>query len=111
MINFRNSVRMRSFSLIMRDHIIDGPEYTKPSLKIDNQSLAYLMYTSGSTGRPKGVKVHHQAVVNFIMSMTKKPGFLSDDRLLAVTTLSFDISVLELFLPLSTGAEIVIARK
>jgi amino acid adenylation domain-containing protein len=81
-----------------------------PLLNTDNQSLAYLMYTSGSTGRPKGVKVPHQSVVNFITSMTKKPGFLATDRLLAVTTLSFDISVLEVFLPLSTGAETVIAK-
>lgn len=89
---------------------ISSQSTLKPSLKIDNQSLAYIIYTSGSTGRPKGVKVHHQAVVNFILSMSKKPGFLNTDRLLAVTTLSFDISVLELFLPISVGAELVIAK-
>ncbi len=89
---------------------IDGFGKMKPSVKTDNQSLAYVIYTSGSTGRPKGVKVHHQAVVNFILSMLKKPGFKGDDLLLAVTTLSFDISVLELFLPLSSGAGLVIAK-
>jgi polyketide synthase PksJ len=81
----------------------------KPELSIDNQALAYVIYTSGSTGKPKGVKVHHQAVVNFLSSMIKKPGITGDDRLLGVTTLSFDISVLELLLPLSAGAELVIA--
>jgi bacitracin synthase 3 len=81
-----------------------------PYFGIDNQSLAYIIYTSGSTGKPKGVKVQHQAVVNFLNSMLKKPGFTIGDRLLAVTTLSFDISVLELFLPLSSGAEVVIAE-
>jgi amino acid adenylation domain-containing protein len=80
-----------------------------PGLQISNQSLAYILYTSGSTGKPKGVKVHHQAVVNFLNSMSEKPGITVTDRLLAVTTLSFDISVLEIFLPLSCGAELVIA--
>src|SRR5450759_4152122 len=82
----------------------------KPDLRLSSQSPAYIIYTSGSTGKPKGVKVHHQAVVNFLNSMSKRPGFSKGDRLLAVTTLSFDISVLELFLPLSFGAELVIAE-
>lgn len=73
--------------------------------------LAYVIYTSGSTGLPKGVKVHHRAVVNFLNSMEKAPGLTSNDVLLAVTTLSFDIAMLELFLPLSVGAEVVIAPR
>ena len=76
----------------------------------NKQSLAYLIYTSGSTGTPKGVRVPHAAVVNFLASMAQTPGLDSSDRLLAVTTLSFDISVLELFLlPLTVGATTVIA--
>ena len=82
----------------------------KPAIKISKQSLAYMIYTSGSTGKPKGVKVHHQAVVNFLNSMSKKPGFSKKERLLAVTTLSFDISVLEIFMPLSFGGELIIAK-
>ena len=74
-----------------------------------SEALAYLIYTSGSTGQPKGVKVPQSAVVNFLHSMAREPGLASVDRLLAVTTLSFDISVLELLLPLSVGAEVVIA--
>jgi len=84
---------------------------SRPDIQITNDSLAYLIYTSGSTGKPKGVKVHHQAVVNFLNSMKKKPGFNDKDRLLAVTTLSFDISVLELFLPLSFGGELIISSE
>ncbi len=72
---------------------------------------AYVIYTSGSTGKPKGVMVPHQAVVNFITSMALEPGFKQNDRLLAVTTLSFDIAVLELYAPLSVGARVVIASR
>ena len=74
-------------------------------------SLAYVIYTSGSTGKPKGVQVHHGAVLNFLRSMAHSPGVTADDRLLAVTTTSFDIAVLELFLPLSVGAEVVLASR
>lgn len=73
--------------------------------------VAYLIYTSGSTGRPKGVQVPHRAVANFLQSMAREPGLTADDRLVAVTTLSFDIAVLELMLPLSVGARIVIADR
>lgn len=74
-------------------------------------SPAYVIYTSGSTGKPKGVAVPHCAVSNFIASMQAEPGLGANDRLLAVTTLSFDIAVLELLLPLSVGAKIVLAGK
>ncbi|MDB6080556.1 MAG: Malonyl CoA-acyl carrier protein transacylase, partial [Akkermansiaceae bacterium] len=67
---------------------------------------AYILYTSGSTGRPKGVVVSHGALGNFLLSMQEQPGITSADRLAAVTTVSFDISALELFLPLLTGATI-----
>jgi len=89
--------------------LISGQKPEKPADTINNRNLAYMIYTSGTTGKPKGVKVHHQAVVNFLLSMSKEPGLTGKDRLLAVTTLSFDISVLELFLPLATGASVVIA--
>ena len=70
---------------------------------------AYLIYTSGSTGQPKGVPITHGAVVNFLTSMLRMPGLSAADRLLAVTTLSFDIAVLELLGPLCAGGTVVIA--
>ena len=73
------------------------------------ESLAYIIYTSGSTGTPKGVEIPHRAAVNFLSSMLDEPGLGKDDKLLAVTTLSFDISLLEMFLPLIAGATVVVA--
>src|SRR3546814_4390722 len=74
-------------------------------------NLAYVIYTSGSTGRPKGVEIPHRALVNFMCSLREEPGLAADDRLLAVTTLSFDIAGLELYLPLVVGATVVIASR
>ncbi len=73
--------------------------------------LAYVIYTSGSTGRPKGVMIEHAALGNFLASMALEPGCDADDTLLAVTTLSFDIAALELFLPIVTGARVVLATR
>jgi len=73
--------------------------------------LAYIIYTSGSTGDPKGVAVSHHNVNNFLLSMQREPGLTKDERLLAVTTISFDIHVLELFLPILSGATVVIATR
>jgi amino acid adenylation domain-containing protein len=74
-------------------------------------NIAYIIYTSGSSGRPKGVQISHGAVVNFLSSMAEKPGLERDDVLLAVTSLSFDIAALEIFLPLVVGARIEIASR
>jgi amino acid adenylation domain-containing protein len=73
--------------------------------------VAYVIYTSGSTGRPKGVAVPHRAVVNFLASMAATPGLTAADALLAVTTLSFDIAGLELWLPLTVGARVELASR
>jgi amino acid adenylation domain-containing protein len=70
--------------------------------------VCYVIYTSGSTGKPKGVQVPHGAVVNFLYAMQQTPGFGPDDSVLAVTTLSFDIAVLELYLPTISGGKVVI---
>ncbi|VTU18504.1 Tyrocidine synthase III [Variovorax sp. PBL-H6] len=75
------------------------------------EDAAYVIYTSGSTGKPKGVCVPHRAVANLIESMQREPGIGPDDRLAAVTTLSFDIAVAEIALPLATGAEVVIVQR
>lgn len=73
--------------------------------------LAYILYTSGSTGRPKGVEISHKALANFLWSMADEPGCTADDTLLAVTTLSFDIAGLELYLPLIVGGHVEIASR
>ena len=65
---------------------------------------AYIIYTSGSTGRPNGVVVSHSALANFLGSMRREPGLLQSDVFAAVTTVSFDIAALELYLPLLVGA-------
>lgn len=75
----------------------------------DPEALAYVIYTSGSTGNPKGVMIPHRAVVNFLNSMRKRPGLSPEDILLSVTTISFDIAGLEIFLPLTTGARVVLS--
>jgi amino acid adenylation domain-containing protein len=95
----------RDWSLIARE------QATNPNVAISTVAVAYTIYTSGSTGTPKGVEVTHQNVVNLLSSMAKKPGLAARDRLLAVTTLSFDIAGLELFLPLVAGAQVVLASK
>ncbi len=77
----------------------------------NRERLAYVIYTSGSTGKPKGVKVPHGGVVNFLRSMRERPGLCGDDILMAVTTLSFDIAALELYLPLTVGGRVVIATR
>ncbi|MGK7902303.1 MAG: amino acid adenylation domain-containing protein [Hormoscilla sp.] len=81
-------------------------ERDTPEVTLSPSSPAYLIYTSGSTGKPKGVMVPHEALVNFLRSMQISPGITEGDRLLAVTTISFDISGLELYLPLISGASL-----
>ncbi|MFE4577316.1 amino acid adenylation domain-containing protein [Streptomyces chartreusis] len=86
---------------------------TKPSSRPPQPrpgaDLAYVLYTSGSTGRPKGIAVGHAALTNFLQAMTGIVRLGSDDVLLAVTTIAFDISALEIYLPLVRGATVVLA--
>ena len=84
---------------------------TDPKVVMTPQNLAYVIYTSGSTGTPKGVQVPHRGVVNFLTTMQHTPGLSSADILLSVTTLSFDIAVLELMLPLTVGATVVVVSR
>ncbi|MDM8557744.1 amino acid adenylation domain-containing protein [Candidatus Parabeggiatoa sp. HSG14] len=82
-----------------------------PICHVQSDNLAYVIYTSGSTGKPKGVQITHQALTNFLSTMHSSPGLTDQDILLAVTTISFDIAALELYLPLMMGAKIVLASR
>lgn len=82
-------------------------EFTLPQSKGDR--LAYIIYTSGSTGKPKGVRAHHHGLINFLEHVLREPDLTAKDRVLAVVTLSFDMSVHELLAPLICGATLVVA--
>ncbi|WP_264530511.1 amino acid adenylation domain-containing protein [Flavobacterium sp. N502540] len=79
--------------------------------KVSSDDAAYIIYTSGSTGNPKGVEIGHQSLVNFLTSIQQKPGVTPHDLLFSVTTYSFDISVLEFFAPLISGATVFLASQ
>jgi amino acid adenylation domain-containing protein len=93
----------------LEEHGSDGEAHAGPAVLPDN--LAYVIFTSGSSGRPKGVQVTHRALVNFLASMAVQPGLAAGETLLAVTTLSFDIAALELFLPLIRGGRVVLVSR
>ena len=82
-----------------------------PVTQARSTDLAYVIYTSGSTGKPKGVQVSHKSVVNCLYGIGKDVALTSEDVFLAITTVSFDIAALELYLPLSTGANVVLASR
>jgi amino acid adenylation domain-containing protein len=108
------ALSLRSMEVVRLDAdwpILARQPTDNPAVAIDPDSLAYVIYTSGSTGLPKGVQVPHAALANLLNAMARELQPTSDDRLLAVTTLSFDIAALELFLPLTVGARVVIARR
>ncbi|MEO0683696.1 MAG: amino acid adenylation domain-containing protein, partial [Cyanobacteria bacterium J06649_11] len=81
-----------------------------PSGSTLSSDLAYVIYTSGSTGKPKGVQITHHSVVNFLTSIQRQLNLSGDETFLAVTTIAFDISILEIFLPLTIGATLVLAN-
>jgi len=82
-----------------------------PATSVSPHNLAYVIYTSGSTGEPKGVEVTHRSLVNVLAHMAREFGTGPQDRLLAVTTLSFDIAGLELYLPLVCGARVILTAR
>jgi amino acid adenylation domain-containing protein len=107
----RSRPRPRTICLDLEAKAIARAAEPVAGLAAQGDHLAYVLYTSGSTGRPKGVQIPHRALANFLLSMQREPGLSSQDRLLSVTTLSFDIAALELYLPLVTGARLVLATR
>ena len=96
---------------LLEQHTLSPQDIFRPAVEVSPEDPAYVIHTSGSTGRPKAVELRHHSVVNLLLSMQRKPGFADTDVLVAVTTISFDIAVLELFLPLVTGGRVVIASR
>ena len=95
-----------------RDAVLIDEDSAEPlAVQAKAGDRAYVLYTSGSTGRPKGVDIEHRSLTNFLCSMMREPGMEEHDVLLAVTTLSFDIAGLELFLPLIAGARLELASR
>ncbi len=96
---------------VFSPELISGNQHTDfyPAINYSLSDLAYVIYTSGSTGIPKGVAIEHASMANFLTAMANAPGINANTTLLAVTTISFDIHVLELFLPLLNGATLVLA--
>ena len=98
-------------TLTLIDELLNDQSLSRnnPEIRSRIQDTMYVIYTSGSTGKPKGVQISHGALANFLVSMSKAPGINRNDKLLAVTTLSFDIATLELYLPLTMGASLYLA--
>ncbi|MEV6805178.1 D-alanine--poly(phosphoribitol) ligase subunit DltA [Streptomyces sp. NPDC051132] len=88
---------------------VAGRPGTAPLLPTTGEDAAYVIYTSGSTGKPKGTEIRHRNAVNFFAGMDERVGCGPQDVVLAVTSVSFDISVLELLWPLTLGAKVVVA--
>jgi len=93
------------------DHELKAELDEPPAREDASENLAYVIFTSGSTGRPKGVEIEHRSLVNLLNSVKVEPGFSETDTMLAVATISFDISVVELFLPLICGGKLVVAPR
>ncbi|WP_316799484.1 amino acid adenylation domain-containing protein [Pedobacter frigidisoli] len=101
--------QVKSVNLTQVFQFLDQESAPLPKPEISLTDTAYLLYTSGSTGRPKGVKISHKNLSNLLSSTRLMPGMIPDDKLLAITTISFDIAMLELFLPLISGASVIVA--
>ncbi|WFS69318.1 amino acid adenylation domain-containing protein [Agrobacterium leguminum] len=89
---------------------LDQQPDTAPETGVRPENLAYVIYTSGSTGRPKGVMIEHRSLTNFVYAMMQNLKIDSSSVVAALTNLSFDISGLEIYLPLLTGAHLVMMK-
>jgi amino acid adenylation domain-containing protein len=98
-----------SLCVLDRDKGIPGESAVVPSRSLTDK--AYMIYTSGTTGRPKGVMISHHSLANLILAVQREPGLRRGDRLLALATISFDIALMDMFLPIASGATLVVASE
>jgi len=112
---FLSGLSARGVLRVDVDVAVDAPAVapdepgTSPIVAAGPDEVAYSIYTSGSTGTPKAVDVPHRALANLLLSLREWPGLSAADSLVAITTICFDVSVFEMFLPLVVGATLVIA--
>ena len=111
-------VNSGSWPVFIVDHL--APEVDQHAQSFSERSVdragqpddsAYVIYTSGTTGKPKAVEIPQRSLVNVLTAMQHTPGFTSDDVMLAITTVSFDIAILELLLPIVSGGTVVLASR
>ncbi|MEN2401840.1 non-ribosomal peptide synthetase [Flavobacterium sp. MC2016-06] len=104
---------LEEVAVLELENILEGIDDFKGVIAktISPEDTAYIIYTSGSTGNPKGVEIGHQSLVNFLTSIQESPGVDANDLFFSVTTYSFDISILEFFVPLISGAVLYVADK
>jgi len=94
-----------------QNEVIEKEDTSNLDLNIDLENLFYIIYTSGSTGKPKGVPIRHKSLSNLLYTMQKRPGMHKDGVVLAMASISFDMHVPEIYLPLITGAKVILVRQ
>ena len=87
---------------------LDAYSKEDPGVAVSGRDLAYILYTSGTTGNPKGAQIEHHSLVNVLLSVQKAPGLTADDKTVSLATIAFDLSTVEIYLPLITGAELTL---
>ncbi|MBD8487635.1 amino acid adenylation domain-containing protein [Echinicola sp. CAU 1574] len=109
--NLYSSLQIELKCLFIESLYKNSPSISQTSLEISLSDEAYMIYTSGSTGLPKGVLLTHGNLLNLLHSAHQTPGINPNDRLLAITSFSFDVSIMEILLPLCYGSELIIANQ